>query len=90
MESTSLYSLLDAERKYLGFFVWELCGFFTVLFLGFCFKFLITGIVGSFVSVVVLRSLRQIIAKFNITRRLYFFLSSINLTTHTYGGRYFL
>ena len=90
MEATPLYSLLDADRKYLGFFVCELCGFFVILFLGFSFKFLITGIIGAFISVVIMRSLRQIINKFNVKRRLYFVLSSIGIFHNGYGGRYFL
>lgn len=88
MENIPFYVLLDARRKYLGFFMWELAGFMAVLAIGFYLKVVVAGIVGSFVCVVILRSMRQVVCKFDVMRRIFFVLylcKGVPL-----GGRYFL
>lgn len=90
MESTPLFHLLDAERKYLGFYLIEICSFVLCLLMGLATRCIILGILGAFIFAMGLRSIRQMLKKFNLKRRMFFFFSGLKSTTQKYGGRYFL
>lgn len=72
-----LYKHLDAERKYMGFSMTEIIVALSFFFSGLIFDAMVTGVIGSFVSVFLLRYLKDLLKKSQIKRRLFFYLSDL-------------
>ncbi len=90
MQNTPLFNLLDAERKYLGFYLIEICAFISCLVFGLATRCIVLGILAAFISAMGFRSIRQILTKLNFKRRMFFFFGSTNSSTRKYSERYFL
>lgn len=72
-----LYKHLDAERKYMGFSLTEIVCALSFFFSGLVFDAMVIGVIGSFVSVFLLRYLKDLLKKFNLKRRLFYYFSDL-------------
>ena len=77
IRQAKLYKTLDNERKYMGFTLIEIVVALSFFFSGIVFDAMVTGVIGSFVSVFLLRYLKDLLKRSQIKRRLFFYFSDL-------------
>ena len=75
---SNIFNYIDAERKILGFSLFEITTTAVTCIMGFAFKAMLVAVVGMFGSVFVIRYAKYLLKESGFLRRVYFNASDLN------------